>query len=123
VIDDLQRRGIRASRLGVMSGFRTPQYNAKGVGRKGGRASDSRHQYGDAADVFVDNNSDGRMDDLNRDGRVDTRDARILLESVERVEARHPELIGGAGLYRATRVHGPFVHVDARGTRARWGRS
>lgn len=122
VIDDLQQRGIRVARLGVMSGFRTPQYNAKGVG-KGGRASDSRHQYGDAADVFVDNNADGRMDDLNRDGRVDTRDAKVLLQSVERVEARHPDLIGGAGLYRATRAHGPFVHVDARGTRARWGRS
>lgn len=123
VIDDLQRRGIRVARLGVMSGFRTPQYNAMGVGRRGGRASDSRHQYGDAADVFVDNNADGRMDDLNRDGRVDTRDAKVLLESVERVEASHPDLIGGAGLYRATRVHGPFVHVDARGTKARWGRT
>lgn len=121
VIDDLQRHGVRVTHLGVMSGFRTPQYNAQGVGRKGGRATDSRHQYGDAADVFVDSNLDGRMDDLNRDGRVDTRDAKVLLESIERVEARHPDLVGGAGLYRATKVHGPFVHVDARGTRARWG--
>ena len=123
LISDLQSRGVRVARLSVMSGFRTPQYNARGVGAKGGRATDSRHQYGDAADVFVDNNFDGQMDDLNRDGRVDLRDARIVMESVERVEGQHPDLIGGAGLYRSTRAHGPFVHVDVRGSRARWGRT
>ncbi|HEX4933541.1 MAG TPA: hypothetical protein VFV33_10210 [Gemmatimonadaceae bacterium] len=123
VISDLRARGIAVSHLSVMSGFRTPQYNAKGVGPLGGRAKDSRHQYGDAADVFVDNDRDGRMDDLNRDGRVDTRDAMVVLQSVERIESNYPELIGGAGLYRATSAHGPFVHVDVRGSRARWGRS
>lgn len=122
VIDELEQSGVAVSHLAVMSGFRTPEYNAKGVGRKGGRAKDSRHQYGDAADVFVDNDGDGRMDDLNHDGRVDTRDVRIIIGAVERVEARHPDLVGGAGLYRATRSHGPFAHVDVRGTRARWGR-
>ncbi len=121
LIDDLRTRGVAVRHLSVMSGFRTPQYNVRGVGR-GGRARDSRHQYGDAADVFVDNDGDGRMDDLNHDGRVDTRDAKFLLESVERVEMQHPDLIGGAGVYRATRAHGPFVHVDTRGSRARWGR-
>ena len=122
LITDLQRRGYAVSHMQVMSGFRTPQYNVKGVGPKGGRAMDSRHQYGDAADVFVDNDRDGAMDDLNRDGRVDLRDAKIVLESVERIERDHPDLIGGAGLYRATSAHGPFVHVDVRGQRARWGR-
>jgi hypothetical protein len=122
VISDLANRGIRAERVSVMSGFRTPEYNAPGVGR-GGRAKDSRHQFGDAADIFVDNNGDGRMDDLNHDGRINTKDAKVLLESVERVEAENPDLIGGAGLYRATRAHGPFLHVDVRGTRARWGRA
>lgn len=122
VISDLQGRGIAVSHMQVMSGFRTPQYNAAGVGAKGGRATDSRHQYGDAADVFVDNDRDGRMDDLNGDGRVDLKDAKVLLESVERVEARYPDMTGGAGLYKATRAHGPFVHVDVRGARARWGR-
>ena len=120
VIDDLVSRGYDVRYLSVMSGFRTPQYNVKGVGR--GRADASRHQYGDAADVFVDNNRDGRMDDLNRDGRVDTRDARLLLQAVDRVEAAYPGLVGGAGVYAATRAHGPFTHIDARGTRARWGR-
>ncbi len=77
VIEDLADHGVRVDRMVVMSGFRTPQYNAKGVGR-GGRARDSRHQYGDAADVFVDNDGNGRMDDLNHDKRVDSRDARVI---------------------------------------------
>ena len=122
VIDDLAAHGVRVERMVVMSGFRTPQYNAAGVGR-GGRAKDSRHQFGDAADVFVDNAGNGRMDDLNRDRRVDSRDARVILQAVERVERAHPELVGGASLYRATKAHGPFAHVDVRGVRARWGRS
>ena len=119
IIDDLQAHGHRVDRLVVMSGFRTPEYNAQGVGRRGGRARDSRHQFGDAADIYVDNGS-GEMADLNGDGRVDSRDARVLLESVDRVEAAHPELVGGAGVYRGTRLHGPFLHVDCRGEAARW---
>lgn len=120
VIAELERLGHDVQYMSVMSGFRTPQYNQQGVGR--GRAEASRHQYGDAADVFVDNDRNGRMDDLNRDGRVDTRDARILLDAVERVEAAYPGLVGGVGVYAATRAHGPFTHIDARGNRARWGR-
>jgi hypothetical protein len=85
------------------------------------RAQDSRHQYGDAADVFVDNDGNGRMDDLNRDGRVDARDTQLVIDAAERVERAHPDLLGGAGRYRATRAHGPFVHIDVRGYRARWG--
>ena len=121
VIEDLESHGIPVSRMRVMSGFRTPQYNAQGV-RRGGRVTDSRHQYGDAADVFVDNNGDGRMDDLNHDRRIDWRDAKVIVDAVERVERAHPDLSGGGGVYRATRAHGPFAHIDARGKRARWGR-
>jgi hypothetical protein len=119
IIDDLEAHGHPVQRLVVMSGFRTPEYNIQGVGRRGGRALDSRHQFGDAADIYVDN-GDGRMADLNGDGRVDTRDVRVLLESAERVEADHPELVGGEGIYRANKQHGPFLHVDVRGWPARW---
>ncbi len=120
VMVELQRRGIDAQRMRVMSGFRSPQYNQRGVGR--GRARDSRHQYGDAADIMVDNNGDNRLDDLNRDGRVNSKDMRILADAVESVERQYPELVGGLGLYRANSARGPFIHVDVRGQRARWGR-
>jgi uncharacterized protein YcbK (DUF882 family) len=119
VISDLRARGYRADRLHVMSGFRTPQYNRSG-GDPRGRAELSRHQYGDAADVWVEN-GDGTMADLNGDGRVDSGDAAVLAEAAERVERAHPELTGGVGIYRGTRAHGPFVHIDTRGHRARWG--
>lgn len=118
VIEDLNRSGVPVRHLSVMSGFRTPAYNGPGGE---GRSGVSRHMYGDAADVFVDNDGDGRMDDLNRDGRVDHRDARVILEAVERVERRHPALAGGVGVYKANSAHGPFAHVDVRGWRARWG--
>ena len=32
----------------------------------------------------------------------------------------HPELVGGAGVYTAASGHGPFIHIDTRGYRARW---
>ena len=119
-IAELNREGYRVGGLFVMSGFRTPDYNEEGVGA-GGRSAVSRHQYGDAADVYPDDRGHGRMDDLNRDGRVDLKDARILAHAAEMVEIAHPELVGGIGIYPATSAHGPFVHIDARGKRARWG--
>lgn len=114
----LAERGL-PSHLHVMSGFRTPQYNEQGVGR-GGRASLSRHMYGDAADVFVDEDADGMMDDLNGDGKSTIADARVLFTVAESVEAANPALIGGLSPYTSNSAHGPFVHVDARGVRARW---
>lgn len=119
IAQELEARG-RPSALRVMSGFRTPQYNARGVGPRGGRASNSRHMYGDAADVYVDADGDGRMDDLDGDRRVTLGDARWLAAVADRIEDAYPAVTGGIGVYRANAVHGPFVHVDTRGTRARW---
>jgi uncharacterized protein YcbK (DUF882 family) len=82
---------------------------------------DSRHQYGDAADVYIVNGSRDWMSDLDGNGKVDIRDARVLATAAERVERAHPDLVGGIGLYPATSAHGPFVHIDVRGKKARWG--
>ena len=119
VIQELEATGRPVRHVQIMSGFRTPYYNHAG-GNTGGRANLSRHMYGDAADVFVDNDRNGTMDDLNGDGRVDVRDAEILARAAERVEAEHPALVGGVGIYKACCGHGPFTHVDVRGYRARW---
>lgn len=104
-----EREGSAAStsaiEVDVHSGFRTPLYNRR-IARA---ASDSRHQYGDAADISI---------DVNQDGRVNARDVRLVAMAVEEVERQHPDLAGGLGLY--TRNGSPYVHVDARGTRARW---
>ena len=119
ITTELRRIGSVRAKLLVMSGFRTPVTTAGGARSR--RSPESRHQYGDAADVIVDGNNDGRMDDLNGDGRVDVRDTRVLITAIQTVEARYPELVGGIGMYRTGSVRGPFVHVDARGTSVRWG--
>ena len=119
ILAELEKQGIPSGGARVMSGFRTPQYNRRG-GDPRGRATMSRHMYGDAADIFIDNDGNGSMDDLNRDGKVNIADARVILSAANRVEAAHPSLIGGVGVYPGTSAHGPFTHIDTRGYAARW---
>ena len=118
-VAELEKEGHHVDHVFVMSGFRTPRYN-KGGGNTGGRANLSRHMYGDASDVYVDNNRDGQPDDLNGDGKVDTEDAKVFADAAEKVERQYPALVGGIGIYKACCGHGPFTHIDTRGYRARW---
>ncbi|MCG6988905.1 MAG: hypothetical protein LJF06_12095 [Gemmatimonadetes bacterium] len=99
-----------------MSGFRTPAYNAA----IGNQTVYSRHLWGDAAAVYVDADGNGVMDDLNGDGRSDVQDARVLAGWIDQAVRKVPLVPGGLAAYRRTAAHGPFVHVDARGFRARW---
>jgi len=122
VLQDLAHHGIDTSHVIVLSGFRTPAYNLA-LGDASGRARESRHQYGDAADIIIDANWDGHMDDLNLDGRVDEGDVKVIERAVERVEHRYPDLAGGLGLYDAMGPHGPFAHIDVRGEVKRWTRT
>jgi hypothetical protein len=91
--------------LDVHSAFRTPLYN-----RAQSRARESRHQYGDAVDFSID--ADG-------DGRVNSRDIRLITQAVDSVEKYHPDLVGGLGVYGGL-GRGPYVHIDARGSKVRW---
>lgn len=113
------QHGLDFDRFTVMSGYRTPYYNA----RIGNETSYSRHLYGDAMDVFIDMDHDGSMDDVNRDGRIDTADARFILRVAEKIDESQEWgwLKGGAGVYHANAAHGPYIHIDARGYVARWG--
>ena len=110
--------GVPAGGLTVMSGYRTPAYNAA----IGNTTVYSRHLYGDAADVFVDEDGDGRMDDLDGDGAVTAADAEWLAALAEGVEAgpHGGPLVGGVGVYGPAPHRGPFVHVDTRGAAVRW---
>ncbi|MEO8909600.1 MAG: hypothetical protein ABI408_05165 [Gemmatimonadaceae bacterium] len=119
VLQDLKEHGINPAGVRVLSGFRSPQYNKRG-GDPSGRAALSRHMYGDANDIFIDNDGNGQMDDLNHDGRVNIADAKVIEDAVNRVERAHPSLIGGCGIYSGTSAHGPFTHIDTRGYPARW---
>jgi hypothetical protein len=75
VLAEVNSHGYASDTLHVMSGYRTPAYNAAIRNVKY-----SRHQWGEGGA-----------------GR------------------------GGLARYPATSTHGPFVHLDLRGYRARWG--
>ncbi len=121
ILERVNEKGYYADTFVIMSGYRTPFYN-----RAIGNVQYSRHIYGDAADIFIDTrHPHGMMDDLNRDGKIDHRDARILYNIVEELYPKpwYKPYIGGLGFYRERPgVRGPFIHIDARGNRARWGR-
>ncbi len=119
ILQHVNAAGHRADSFHLMSGYRTPFYNAAI-----GNVKYSRHIWGGAADIFVDVDPlDGVMDDLNRDGRSDYRDAAVLYELIDDLHGRsfYQPLIGGLARYEKTAAHGPFVHIDVRGFRARWG--
>jgi hypothetical protein len=84
----------------------------------------SRHIYGGAADIFLDENpKDKMMDDLNQDGKSDYKDAAIIYEIIDELYGKpyYVKFLGGLARYKKTANHGPFVHLDVRGRRARWG--
>lgn len=118
LLEDLNARGINAPGFVVMSGYRTPHYN-----RSIGNVGASRHLYGGAADVYVDADGNGNMDDLNNDGKANIEDARLLYNLADSYVKRTGAtgLTGGVGLYDKNAYHGPFVHIDVRGSKARWG--
>ncbi|MEQ8264731.1 D-Ala-D-Ala carboxypeptidase family metallohydrolase [Pseudohaliea sp.] len=118
ILRALNAAGHRTPRLEIMSGYRTPFYN-KAIGN----VAYSRHLWGGAADLYIDvDPEDGIMDDLNGDGVFDRADAQWLAEFINGMSQRGAfgRRIGGLGVYGGNSAHGPFVHVDVRGTRARW---
>jgi uncharacterized protein YcbK (DUF882 family) len=117
VLEHVNAIGFAADTLHVMSAYRTPYYN-----HAIGDVKYSMHQWGSAADIYVDPQSRDRMEDLNRDRRVDAGDAKFLFDEIEQLLAKpeYRKFEGGMGFYPATAAHPPFVHVDVRGTAARW---
>ena len=118
VLERVNEIGFKVDTLHIMSAYRTPYYN-----HAIGDVRYSMHLFGGAADVFVDRERKDHMDDLNRDGVIDVRDSKFLYDQIETLMAADPShrLEGGLGFYPGTAAHPPFVHLDVRGTAARWG--
>ena len=118
IIERLKEKGIKVKNLAVMSGYRTPYYN-----EAIGNVKFSRHQFGDAADIYIDNDKNFYMDDLNNDGRSDSRDVEILYQTILEMtkEDWYKPFVGGLGFYKPNSRRTGFVHVDVRGNPARWG--
>ncbi len=117
LIDTMKNQGVKVDNMHIMSGYRTPVYN-KGLGN----VNNSRHVFGDAADIFVDNDNNQKMDDLTNDGYVDIKDAKFLASYVEQIENDHRYrwLAGGLGVYKKNGAHAGFIHMDTRGYPVKW---
>jgi hypothetical protein len=117
ILERVNTRGFKTDSLKIMSAYRTPFYN-----HAIGDVPYSIHQWGGAADIYIDPENVNRMEDLNRDGRIDVRDSKFLFDEIEALiaEKQGQKFQGGMGFYPANSAHPPFVHVDVRGTRARW---
>lgn len=111
----IREKGYPCSKLFIFSGYRTPRYN---IGGGGGRHS--AHIYGGAADLFIDEDGDSVIDDLNHDGRHNAFDSKILYDIMEELDQERPDLIGGLGWYRRVSGIGPCIHIDIRGKPTRW---
>jgi hypothetical protein len=132
ILEKVNKSGHHARTFAIMSGYRTPHYN-RAIGNS---TTHSRHLWGDAADIFIDESPrDGEMDDLNRDGSINFRDAAVLYDIIDGLfqprfrrlstastASFAPDLTGGLAAYQGNAAHGPFVHVDVRGIYTRWGR-
>ena len=100
-----------------ISGFRTPAYN-EAIGNETGF---SLHLYGAAADIWIESwPANGLIDDLDRNKRIDVFDGELIVQSARNLEAAGEVAVGGASAYRWIPTHGPFVHLDTRGSAAVW---
>jgi hypothetical protein len=118
ILERVNELGYACNTFFVMSGYRTPFYN-----EAIGNVEYSRHLWGDAADIFIDYDPvDGIMDDLTGDGNIDLDDAMLLYNIIDELcgESWFEPFTGGLGKYGSNQLHGPFVHVDVRGCKARW---
>lgn len=123
--------GFQISEFKAIYGFRPPSFNLGKIDEEADttlKVPFSQHQYGRALDLIIDEDGDLKLDDLNKDGKIDIYDAAVIMHYVNildrqyRAEGRM-EIVGGAGLYthndfleRSAAVgQTPYIHVDTRG--------
>jgi hypothetical protein len=132
-LDALKERmnqdGFGIKRFDLIYGFRSPHYNLTQHHLDGNaslKSDYSVHMYGKAADILVDRDGDLVMDDLNRDGKINIEDARVMLRYVDELDRMYirngSRLLGGAGVYhhhdfweRGEAAQSPYLHIDVRG--------
>ncbi len=114
---ELSQNGIPGEAMQLISMFRAPAYN-----RSIGSNAFGRHIYGDAFDFYIDLDGQGKAADLNRDGKLDRRDAYPIVALIENLQADGKIPMGGIGVYNSVGGdHVVTMHLDLRGHRATWG--
>lgn len=99
--EQLETKGLKPN-FYISSGFRNPVYNGVVNG-----ATCSRHQYGDALDIYI-------GQDYNDDGVVNKKDRDLVHQLLESTIIKSA---GGLGTYKSSTQ---VIHFDTRGYRARW---
>lgn len=118
IVADLKTSETTTPHLRILRGFVSP-YDAERLRRAGARLLTwNRYQYGDGVLVVANEDAGEKMGDLNRDGKVDVRDAEVLANVVSRVQKRLG-LPGWTGIYGerpdTTLPETPMVGFDVRG--------
>ncbi|GEM_PF-4401508 len=114
------KTGLITKKIKVLEGYRSPRYNASVKGA----SLFSRHIYGDAVTFIIDEDNDGVMDDINKDGQVDRLDAVILAKIIRNLEVKRAIPKGGIGITESklTNSKQPVeIQIDCRGYSSVWG--
>jgi hypothetical protein len=120
--EELSSRGLPCRYHFIGGGFVSPKSNRKRTSTNGAAAKLSRHMYGEAIDFIIDEDPrDEVMDDLNKDGIIDVRDALYIRDMINEFEEKGLCTPGGFGVYSPPRNSRIQVHVDVRGFPTRWG--
>jgi len=98
--NSLKEKGYDPDAFWIRYGHRHPKKNEEAKG-----AGSSKHIKGQAIDMVI--------EDINKDGKYTEKDKEIVLEIVDKKVIRDK---GGIGRYPGTKT----VHIDTRGTKARW---
>lgn len=117
ILAEVNKAGIEVKTLGIRQAYLTPHDNAEKQ-----FAIYSRFIYGDAAQIIIDRDKDGIMDDVNGDGTGDMKDARWLFNLIDKLSVRadYQKMEGGLAHYRLNKNFGGYVYIDARGNKMRF---
>jgi len=117
-LEEVNKAGYKADTFGIVSIYRSPYFNKK----LGNNTDFSRHLFGDAADIYIDNSGNQWMDDLNGDGKSTIKDSNILFDLAVKFDQKekNSQLQGGVCSYKGNGVRGPFLHIDSRGFHVSW---
>lgn len=117
-LEEVNNAGYKADTFGIVSLYRSPYFNKK----LGNNTDLSRHIFGDAADIYIDNTGNDWMDDLNGDGDSNLEDSKILYDLAQKFDNKEEfaHLQGGLSSYKGNGVRGPFIHIDTRGFHISW---
>ncbi|MFH0793094.1 MAG: hypothetical protein V2A74_03580, partial [bacterium] len=121
--DALAKKGYAPGSLKILRAFLSPNEKTR-LERQGVTYSPyTRYLYGDAAALIVDANGDGRMDDLNHDGKIDINDVDVLEEIASDVQKTAGRW-GGLGVIAAPKEPSwprtPYLDLDTRGFSSHW---